>query len=220
MKNIIKLLFKEQVGSILILCLLLIFILISTILLTYTFDAKLANKITSLVFSNIFLGRVPSLSLGYTYNLSHFIVITTNIITELILVTLLYPLFVFSFKGILKIKLLDDFFSKIKQKKKQNQAKFEKYGKIGLFIFVFIPFWMTGPIVGAIIGYLIGLKHYTTMFIVFIATCLAIILWGMFLNEIINFIVQIDIRIMWGLLLFFVIILLINKIKKLFHKRN
>ncbi|RXK00293.1 hypothetical protein CRU98_03800 [Arcobacter sp. CECT 8986] len=220
MKNIFKLLLKEQVGTILILCLILTLILICAVLITYTFDAKLANKITSLVISNIFVGRVPSLSLGYAYNLPNNIVIPVNIITELILVTLLYPLFVFSFKGILKIKILEDFFAKINAKKQQHQQTFKKYGKIGLFLFVFIPFWMTGPIVGAIIGYLIGLRHYVTIFIVFIATCLAITLWGIFLNEIISIMTSFDKKIIWIILLVVVLGLLINKIKNLFYKRN
>ncbi|AXX92010.1 hypothetical protein CPU12_00225 [Malaciobacter molluscorum LMG 25693] len=220
MKNIFKLILKEQLGTILILCLLLTLILVCAVLLTYLFDAKLANKITSLVISNIFVGRVPSLSLGYAYNLPNNIVIPVNIITELILVTLIYPLFIFSFKGILKIKILEDFFSKINDKKHQHQESFKKYGKIGLFIFVFIPFWMTGPIVGAIIGYLIGLKHYVTIFIVFVATCFAISLWGLFLNEIVSMMISFDKKIIWITLLIFVVIILINKIRKLFSKRN
>ena len=32
-------------------------------------------------------------------------------------------------------------------------VKLRKFGIAGLFVFVFAPFWMTGPVVGAIIGW-------------------------------------------------------------------
>ena len=81
----------------------------------------------------------------------------------MILVTLIYPLFVYSFKGMVKIKILEEFFTEIKEKRKNYQSYFDKYGKLGLFIFVFIPFWMTGPIVGVIVitSYSI---HYTKLY--------------------------------------------------------
>lgn len=220
MKKIYNIIFKGKEGNIFIFSLFLTTLLIISILITYIFDAKSANKITALVVSNLFVGRVPSLSLGYASQLSHLTVIGVNIVTELILVTSLYPLFIFSFKGILKIKPLEDFFTQVQEKKKQHQEKFEKYGKVGLFIFVFIPFWMTGPIVGAIIGYLIGLKHYTIMLIVFIATTIAITLWGLFLNEIIEFLLAFDTRYVWIILLFIVVTALVLKIKKKLYKKE
>ncbi len=168
----------------------------------------LANKITGMVFSNLFVGRVPSLSFGYASELSHFVVITTNIITEAILVAIIYPLFVFSFKGILKIKVLENFFNEVQSKKQLHQEKFDKYGKFGLFFFVFIPFWMTGPIVGAIIGFLIGINLYTVIIIVLVATVIAISLWGFFLQEIIDFLLIFDTQLVWSILFVFVIILL------------
>ncbi|AXH09430.1 hypothetical protein CP960_04185 [Malaciobacter halophilus] len=220
MKKVYNIIFKGKEGNIFIFSLFLTTLLIISILITYIFDAKSANKITALVVSNLFVGRVPSLSLGYASQLSHLTVIGVNIVTELILVTSLYPLFIFSFKGILKIKPLEDFFTQVQEKKKQHQEKFEKYGKVGLFIFVFIPFWMTGPIVGAIIGYLIGLKHYTIMLIVFIATTIAITLWGLFLNEIIEFLLAFDTRYVWIILLFIVVTALVLKIKKKLYKKE
>lgn len=215
MKSTLEKLFKGTEGNILIFGLFLIFTLITLIIISYQIDVNFTNKVTGIIISNLFVGRVPALSFGYAANLPHTVVIGANIITELILVTILYPLFIFSFKGILKIKVLEDFFSEIKSKKLQHQDKFDTYGKFGLFIFVFIPFWMTGPIVGAIMGFLIGLEHYTIMIIVFIATSIAISLWGLFLQEIIDFLMVFDTQIVWILLFVFVASLLIFRFKKL-----
>ena len=213
MKNQLEKLFQGEEGNILILGLLLTFSLIVFIIVSYQIDVAYANKITAMVMSNIFVGRVPALSLGYAADMSHLTVISTNVLTELIMVSYLYPLFIFSFKGILKIKVLEDFFNSIKEKKELHKVKFNRYGKFGLFIFVFIPFWMTGPIVGSIIGFLIGMKHYTNIFVVFVATIIAISLWGLFLQEIIDLLMILNAQAVWIFLFVLVSGLLIYRFK-------
>lgn len=228
MNELLEKLFKGKEGNILLLAVCLIFFLTLFIIVSYFIDVSYANKITGIVFSNLLVGRVPALSFGYTAELSHFSVISINVVTEMILVTTIYPLFVFSFKGILRVKVLEDFFNQVKLKKQQHQEKFDRYGKFGLFVFVFIPFWMTGPIVGSIIGFLIGLKHYTIIAIVFISTVIAITLWALFLQEIIDALMLFDSQILWivlfiivfGLLIFRFKDLIYDKITKIMNKEN
>lgn len=214
MKLLIENLFKGKEGNIFLLALLMIFLLVILIIFCYQIDSSLANKITAMVLSNVFIGRVPALSLGYASELSHFIIISTNIYTEIILVMIIYPLFVLSFKGIVKVKALESFFEEVKQKKNEHKTSFEKYGKFALFVFVLIPFWMTGPIVGSIIGYLIGMRHYNIIFIVFISTVFSISLWAIFLQEIMDLILGLDSQFMWIILLLIFFLLLLFRFKK------
>lgn len=214
MDKLIQKLYKEEVGNILILCLFITLLLIIFIIGSYQVDLSFANKITGIVFTNLLVGRVPALSFGYAAELSNFVVISVNVITEMILVTLIYPLFVFSIKGVFKVKVLEEFFQEVQKKKKEHQEKFDRYGKFGLFIFVFIPFWMTGPIVGSIIGFLIGMKHYMIIFIVFIATIISISLWGLFLQEIIDFLLVFDTQLVWIILFLVVSTLLLLRFRK------
>jgi hypothetical protein len=58
-----------------------------------------------------------------------------------------------------------------------------RFGIGGLFFFVFVPFWMTGPVVGAIIGFLIGLRPWVTVTVVLVSTYIAIGIWALLLNE-------------------------------------
>ena len=53
-----------------------------------------------------------------------------------------------------------------------------------LLLFVWFPFWMTGPVVGSIIGFLIGLGPWTTMAVVLTGTGLAIVCWVFVLNQV------------------------------------
>lgn len=133
---------------------------------------------------------------------------------EYIMVMITYPLFVFSWNKSLNIKYLRHFFVSVKRQKLKYKSYFEKYGKYGLFLFVWFPFWMTGPVIGAIIGFLIGIKHYTTMFIVLSGTSLAIIIWAYFLKELIVLLNEISANAPYILLALFIIIAIAVKVLK------
>jgi len=214
MNELLEKLFQGKAGNIFIFGLFLCFCLLLFIIISYRIDSTFANKITGIVLTNVLVGRVPALSFAYAVELSHFVAILVNVLIELILVCIIYPLFVLSFNGILKIELLENFFNTVKAKKKNHQKSFDRYGSFGLFLFVFIPFWMTGPIVGAIIGFLIGLKHYTIISVVAFSTLIAISLWGLFLQEIIEFLLAFDSEFIWLALFVLLSILLIYRFKR------
>jgi len=199
-------------GKILLLGIVLVIFLSGLILTFYFIDSTFANKISAMVIANIAVGRVPSLSLGYASELSHFWVIATNVYIEMIMVTLIYATFVFRYKNIVQMNYLDSFFKKIKKYKIKYTILFDKYGILGLFVFVFIPFWMTGPIVGAIIGYLIGLRDVTIMITVFIATIIAMIMWGLLLDELITFMNMFNSSIVWFILVLGIVLFLAIKL--------
>ncbi len=102
----------------------------------------------------------------------------------------------------------------MEKQKLKYKVFFEKYGKYVLFIFVWFPFWMTGPVIGSIIGYLIGIRHYTTMFIVLSGTSLAILVWTYFLKEIIYLLHQASSYAPYLLLVLFIVVATILKFKK------
>lgn len=199
-------------GKILLLGIVLVIFLSGFILTFYFIDSTFANKISAMVIANIAVGRVPSLSLGYASELSHFWVIATNVYIEMTMVTLLYATFVFRYQNIVQMNYLDSFFKKIKKYKIKYTILFDRYGILGLFVFVFIPFWMTGPIVGAIIGYLIGLRDITIMITVFIATIIAMIMWGLLLDELITFMNMFNSSIVWFILVLGIVLFLAIKL--------
>jgi hypothetical protein len=58
-----------------------------------------------------------------------------------------------------------------------------RYGIIGLFAFVWFPFWMTGPVIGCVIGFLLGLRVWLNMTVVLAGTYVAIFGWAFFLRQ-------------------------------------
>lgn len=214
MKEFIKKLFLTIEGRILFFGIFLIVLTFFILSILYFINIQTANSISAMIATNLFVGRVPSLSLGYASELSHGLVIGTNVLTEMILVLILYPLFVLSFNNIFHVKFLEKFFEDVKKFRIKHKILFEKYGVFGLFIFVFFPFWMTGPIVGSIIGFMIGLRHMVVIPVVFIATVIAISLWGVFLKEIVTLINSISSDAVYIILAVFIGVFILYKVFK------
>jgi uncharacterized membrane protein len=110
-------------------------------------------------------------------------VIFTSIILETILVLLFYPLFVFSWRHLLAFKWLDKSFGRIHRAAEAHKDKIQRYGIVGLFVFVWLPFWMTGPAVGCVIGYMLGLRAWVNMTVVLSGTYVAIFGWAFLLKK-------------------------------------
>jgi uncharacterized membrane protein len=128
-------------------------------------------------------GRGLAMTFGYTEGLGHGTVIPICIIIETIYVLILYPLFVFSWRRLLVINWLKKTFERTQKAAETHKDKVQKYGVIGLFAFVWFPFWMTGPVVGSVIGFLLGLKLWLNMTVVLAGTYAAIFGWAFVLRK-------------------------------------
>lgn len=132
---------------------------------------------------NLVVGRGAGLSFGYASGLGHAQVVPLNILIETIQVLVIYPLFVQSTRQLIKLRTLEPFIMRIHRAAESGGGVVRKFGIAGLFVFVFAPFWMTGPVVGAIIGFLIGLRPWVNLAVVLVSTYIAIGIWALLLNE-------------------------------------
>ncbi|WP_419771093.1 MAG: small multi-drug export protein [Candidatus Marinarcus sp.] len=180
----------------------------------YLNSVEFGSQIVGIIGTHLLFGRAAGLAFGYAVHLGQLDIIVVNILIEVILVLLIYPLFVFSYENLFEIKFLNAFFRKVETFKNNHYDKFDQYGIYGLFLFVWLPFWMTGPVVGAIIGFLIGLRHRTIIVVVTLGTSFAIIIWALFLNELSSFLLTFGSSAIWVLLLIIVAVTLLLKLKR------
>jgi len=127
---------------------------------------------------NLLIGRAAGMSFGYANGLDHLVVIGSNVLVETIQVLVIYPLFVLSWRNLVDVRRLHRFLVQMRRSAEASQAQVARYGMVGLFVFVFLPFWMTGPVVGSVIGFLIGLKARQNLSTVLAATYVAIGVWA------------------------------------------
>lgn len=129
-------------------------------------------------FTNIVFGRAVSMSIGYAGGYAHAFVLPVNMWVETVLVLLFYPLFVFSMRKLVVFPRLKRLLERTQQAAERHHDKVRRYGILGLFMFVWFPFWMTGPVVGAAIGYLLAFPAWLTLSIVLAGTYVAMAGWA------------------------------------------
>ncbi|MHC4644730.1 MAG: small multi-drug export protein [Planctomycetota bacterium] len=134
--------------------------------------------------THIIFGRAAGMLFGYRLELGHGTVIPIAIIIETILVLIFYPLFVFSWRHLLTIKWLKNTFERTRKAAEARKGLVQRYGIIGLFVFVWFPFWMTGPVVGCVIGFLLGLRVWLNITVVLAGTYVAIFGWAFLLRQV------------------------------------
>ena len=132
----------------------------------------------------VFLGRAAGMSLGYAMGLDHSVVVPLSMIVETLTVLMFYPLFVLSWRRLLVIKPLGNIMERTHRVAENHRGTIDRYGIPGLMFFVWFPFFMTGPVIGCAIGFLLGLRMWITLTVVLIGTYVSIATWAMLLGKI------------------------------------
>jgi uncharacterized membrane protein len=132
---------------------------------------------------NMVIGRAAGMSFGYASGFGHAQVVPLNMLVETIQVMVVYPLFALSWRQLITLPRLQPFLTRIHRAAEASGGAVRKFGIVGLFVFVFVPFWMTGPVVGSIIGFLIGLRPWVNLAVVLVSTYVAIAICALLLNE-------------------------------------
>jgi len=171
-------LFRTAEGRILLLGIVVALVGLVFMGLVAFWSPQTTHMIGALTFFNIIFGRAVSMSIGYAGGYGHALVVSVNIWVETVLVLLFYPLFVFSVQKLVVFPRLKRFLERTRAAAEHHHDKVRRYGIAGLFIFVWFPFWMTGPVVGSAIGYLLGFPAWLTLSVVLSGTYIAMGGWA------------------------------------------
>jgi len=170
-------------GKILLAGLALAVLYLTAMCLTLCWSADLFHKVLGITTTHLIGGRAAGLSVGYSYGMPRWFVIVVNMVIETITVLVAYPLFVLYSRHLIVIGPLNDALERAQQAAQAQQKRILRYGIPMLFLFVWFPMYFTGPVVGAIIGYLIGLRPLVNLAIVLAGTYVAVFCWGMALQK-------------------------------------
>ncbi|MFZ1986141.1 MAG: small multi-drug export protein [Desulfatitalea sp.] len=167
-------------------------------------DTRLYGLLSSTVMLHLmggwWLGVATCLSAG----ISVLATILYNMYVEVVIILLAYGVVVLVLRNLIQHKFLH---SKVRQAElaaQGHKTRIKKYGGIGLFLFVIFPFFMTGPVIGSIIGYLLNYKPINNFLIVLSATLTSIVAYSLAGHKVIGFLeryIHIDAAIKWGALI-------------------
>ena len=174
--------FQSIEGRILLAGIALALLYLASLSVCVLLSPGVAQILVGVTASNVLFGRAAGMSVGYAFGFGHMAVVLLNILLETILVLLFYPLFVFSLNQLLVIDWLKNLVDRATAVAEKHQHRVRLYGIPGLVFFVWFPFSMTGPLVGCIIGHMIGLGPLANIAVVLGSTYLAILSWALLLR--------------------------------------
>lgn len=174
----------------------------------------IAGKLLTVIGTHLLSGRAGGISIGLNSNLPEWLIIITATSIDSLVVFVLYPLFVLSYRRYFKPKFLRSVIDRSVDAAQKSHSRVRKYGMIGLLLFVWFPLHMTGPLVGSILGFMIGLHTAVTLVIVISGTFLAVLSWVYLFKNLITLTGRYSFYIPLGVIIIAVSLLVFLRLRK------
>lgn len=131
----------------------------------------------------LFGGRAVGVGYGFKQGLSPLFMFFQVAMVDFILMLYIYPIFVRGYQHLTQIPVVGSYLSNIHKAALSHKKRMAPYGAVGLVAFVIFPFWSTGCVVGAVVGYLIGLPTWLSISSVTTGNIFAITAWILFYDK-------------------------------------
>jgi uncharacterized membrane protein len=147
-----------------------------------------AAGMLSMIGTHLTAGRALGLAIGLGQEMPRFQVILLAMLIECTVVCLFFPLFALSLKRLISTRLnfLTDTMNQIHSSARRQRRRFLRWGIPGLLLFVWFPFFMTGPVVGSVLGFMLGMRAWVVVSTVLCGTLMAIISWTFLIDPLLE----------------------------------
>jgi uncharacterized membrane protein len=122
-------------------------------------DPPVAGAMAATLGAEVFPGKELATAIGIGFGLHPVIVFGIVFLQDLITTSWVYPLFyIFRKRQSGRDNFFGYLFTKIERDAKRHETFIKNWGAWGLFAFMLIPFAVNGPLIGAILGKLVGIR--------------------------------------------------------------
>lgn len=156
---------------------------------SFAFFVYLANRwpdpyshVWELIPVHFFSGRAGNAGVGLELGFNRWFILFQCCVLDFIIMTLVYPLFVAGFQRASRWPVIGSALSGTHEMALRHKDRIEKYGAVGLMLFVAFPLWSTGPLVGVVLGYILGMRTWITFAAVTVGNVLTTALWIWFFH--------------------------------------
>lgn len=116
-----------------------------------------------LVLELAFLGRLVNVADGIATGFGTPYLLVQSGLQDIVLLLVAYPPIVALCEGAAaRRSFIGQRLELVRATAERHTARVERLGALGLWIFVFFPFWSTGALVGGVVGYLLGMRTWVT----------------------------------------------------------
>jgi uncharacterized membrane protein len=140
-----------------------------------------------IVLAHVTAGRAGGVGLGLVKHFNLWFLFFITCIQDIVIMLIVYPWFVSGYQHVAAWPLIGPALSRTRALAYKYKAHIQPYGAIGLTLFVIFPFWSTGPLVGALVGYLIGLRTGIALTAITIGEIIAVGVWILFYDQLHRF---------------------------------
>jgi len=114
-------------------------------------------------------GRAVNISHGVAYGYSTPYLVFQCGLQDIIYTLVLYPWIIRAYFGFTKLDFAARTLDSLRKAAERKKGLLEPFGAVGLWLFVAFPFWSTGVVNGATLGFLLGMRTRLTLAVVFSA---------------------------------------------------
>ncbi len=165
-------------------------------------------------FTNVVFGRAPAVAHGTQAGLPGPLMVFYITYVDMATACLGYPVVVLSYKNLIERPRLQRSMQRIVARAEKGLGRFGPYKIAGVFAFVWLPITMTGVVVGAVLGFLMGLRSWITLLTVMAATFTASMCWVYATDTVYSWLSQIDPRLPLIATVTLIVILVLHRLRK------
>ena len=167
----------SQEGTVFVLGCVLLIGWIGAIVLLLCFNHSLWTHIVTMGLAQTLAGRAAAIAQGTQIEMNRGLLVLLVTYADVVFVFLTYPPLVFSYRNVIEGPFFEKHMKPVLESAEKSTSRFTRFHTVGVFLFVWLPFHMTGVLVGAVLGYLLGLKTWVNMITVTVATMSASLCW-------------------------------------------
>jgi uncharacterized membrane protein len=169
--------FFSQEGTIFFTGNSLLILWLTTIIILFKIKHHLWLTVLTMGFTQLLGGRAASIAQATQAGIHPMVIVLIATYVDMTVVFILYPLMVYSYRHFFERRFFQKHMKPLFESVQKSVTRFGKFKIAGVFLFVWFPFWMTGVIIGSLLGFLLGLKPWINMGAVVLGTMSAAFCW-------------------------------------------
>ena len=150
---------------------------LTAIIILFKIRHHLWLTILTMGFTQLLGGRAASIAQATHAGIHPMLIVLIATYVDMTVVFILYPLIVFSYRHFFERRFFQKHMKPLFESVQKSVTRFGRFKIVGVFLFVWFPFWMTGVIIGSLLGFLLGLKPWVNMTAVVFGTMSAAFCW-------------------------------------------
>ncbi len=144
------------------------------------------QSVFTMAVAHMIAGKGVSVVQGLAVGLHPLVILILATVADMVLMLLAYPVFVFTYEHFFETALFQRHMRGMFESAQRRMDRIGRFKVFGVFMFVWLPFWMTGVLAGSILGYTLGLRSWVTLSTAALGTFTSIVVWLFFSNQVVS----------------------------------